>query len=155
MSSNPVRVNFDEFESQVVCYITSCQLLIEKALSSGQTNGHWFGTEACSSWSGSKDTWAPVGGGGKSRRSPPPPGKLRIFFGYMVRPFCYLFSICGPLYYIFLLMWGPFSPCEGPFRYFFLHVEGLFCLYGRPLFSLPPPTKISAGAYADTCDGIT
>ena len=29
-------------KSQAVCYITSCHILIDKALSSDKPNGHWF-----------------------------------------------------------------------------------------------------------------
>ena len=29
-------------KSQVVCYISSCHMLIDKALSSDKPNGHWF-----------------------------------------------------------------------------------------------------------------
>ena len=101
----------------------------------------------------------PQRGGGKSRRAPPAivedsQNVLLLFLH--VGPFTTSFSLCGALLLLlspcgglFANMWRCFQSCGdwGPFRYFFIHVMGPFCLYGGPFWGLPAPTKISAGAH--------
>ena len=63
---------------------------------------------------------------------PPPHGKSNNFLGLYGWPFSYFFSTWGPFRYVFLLMGGPFSPCEG---------------LSAPLFSMWGSFLLSWGAF--------
>ena len=94
-------------------------------------------------------SWAPATKwGGGSRRSPLPSWEHKI-----------LISILGGL---FTLLWGPFSPYEGPlfsfwgalflplhcFGGYFLHVRDYFSPYLESFSGMSSLTKIAASAHA-------
>ena len=87
------------------------------------------------------------GGGGGSRRSPSPSWEQKKNNFYL-----------GGL---FTLLWGPFSPCEGPlfsfwgalflplhcFGGYFLHVRDYFSPYVESFSGMSSLTKIAASAH--------